>query len=337
MAILLWPLLSLLLCAPILVLLYRRDRWLKLTTVFAIYASILYAAGLVCFTLYPLPTGDSGPGITYGMTPILDPFNFLYDLQRDSIDTVMQLSLNVALFVPLGFIAKTLLKKGALATLGISFAATLLIEIAQLTGLFGAYPYSFRTFEVDDLICNTLGGMLGWALAHILLRFTAQEGQQLPPITHNPGFLRRCITLLTDALIIDTCAIIPRLVIVAGLRVAFGIDAYDPLLDQANVVLSILCYGSAFVVVEVVIPWIQNGATPAGMFYRMSCETQKRTGMTRVLFYGLRAIMLLALFVFLRYCALPFALFYACTRKMPYDFIPATLPHYDVSQSFSQE
>ena len=47
MAVLLWPLLSLLLTVPFLVVLYRRDGWLRLTAVFAIYASILYAAGLV--------------------------------------------------------------------------------------------------------------------------------------------------------------------------------------------------------------------------------------------------------------------------------------------------
>lgn len=46
-AVLVWPLLSLLPSVPVLVGLYRRDGWLPLATVFAVYASILYAAGLV--------------------------------------------------------------------------------------------------------------------------------------------------------------------------------------------------------------------------------------------------------------------------------------------------
>ena len=72
-AVLMWPLFSLLLTLPFLFALYRRDGWLTLSAVFAIYAAILYAIGLICFTLYPLPSGDSGPGITYGIEPILNP------------------------------------------------------------------------------------------------------------------------------------------------------------------------------------------------------------------------------------------------------------------------
>ena len=102
--------LSLLLSVPVLVGLYRRDGWLPLATVFAVYASILYAAGLVCFTLYPLPTGDSGPGITYGIPPILDPLNFVHDIAEGGVRAVLQLLFNIVLFVPLGFIARTLLK-----------------------------------------------------------------------------------------------------------------------------------------------------------------------------------------------------------------------------------
>lgn len=37
-------------------------------------------------------------------------------------------------------------------------------ELAQLTGLFGLYPCTFRTFEVDDLIFNISGLLVGFAL-----------------------------------------------------------------------------------------------------------------------------------------------------------------------------
>lgn len=106
-AVLMWPLFSLLLTLPFLFALYRRDGWLTLGTVFAIYAAILYAIGLICFTLYPLPSGDSGLGITYGIEPILNPLNFVNDISKDGIRAVFQLVFNVVLFVPLGFIAKT--------------------------------------------------------------------------------------------------------------------------------------------------------------------------------------------------------------------------------------
>lgn len=322
-AVLVWPLLSLLLSVPVLVGLYRRDGWLPLTTVFAVYASILYAAGLVCFTLYPLPTGDSGPGITYGIPPILDPLNFVHDIAEGGARAVLQLLFNIVLFVPLGFIARTLLKLRLPLALALSFAATCLIETAQLTGLYGAYPFAYRTFDVDDLICNTLGGVIGWGLGHVATKLTQREAEVLPPVTHHPGFVRRAVALWTDAMIIDVCSVVPRLMIVIGLKMLMG-DAFDEaMLSRVNAVVWVTCYGLAFAVVEVVVPWMRDGSTPAGLFYRMSCEMQQRTGTARAAFFATRAIVLLLVLVYPQYTALPLAVFYLVACKMPYDFIPA--------------
>ena len=97
------------------------------------YACILYSAGLGCFTLFPRPTGDAGPGITYGVPPILDPLNFVRDIAEGGVRAVFQLLFNIVLFVPLGFIARTLLKLKLPLMLALSFAATCLIETAQFT------------------------------------------------------------------------------------------------------------------------------------------------------------------------------------------------------------
>ena len=45
-----------------------------------------------------------------------------------------------------------------------SFLLSLLFELTQLTGLWFIYPRSYRTFDVDDLLANTLGGLLGFLL-----------------------------------------------------------------------------------------------------------------------------------------------------------------------------
>ena len=323
-AVLVWPLFSLLLTVPFLVYLYRRDGWLRLTAVFAIYASVLYGAGLVCFTLYPLPTGDSGPGITYGIPPVLDPFAFVPAIAQGGVRAVLQLLFNVVLFVPL--IANMLLKLKLVPTLALSFAITCLIETAQLTGLFGMYPYAFRTFDVDDLVCNTLGGVLGWALGYLANRLIFRGSTEVPPVTHQPGFVRRCVTFMTDALIINVCYVVPRIVIVVALRM-LGVDAPDvggATLEQLHAVVSMVCFVIAFVVVEVVVPWRTGGSTPAGLFYRMSCETEERTGANRALFYGLRAVVLFLVLRFPLFAAPPLALFYLIARKMPYDVIPAS-------------
>lgn len=325
MAVLLWPLLSAFLTLPILALLYRRDGWLRLATVFAVYASVLYAAGLVCFTLYPLPTGDEGPGITYGIPPILDPLRFVDDIASDGMHAVLQLLFNIILFVPLGFIASTLLKLGFAPAFALSLGTTCLIETAQLTGLFGAYPFAFRTFDVDDIVCNALGGLIGWALGSLATRVVMRSPEGPPPITHAPSFARRFVMLWTDVLIIDVCFVIPRLVAIVAVQLAFESDpaARALAIDQANAVLAPLCFAVAFAIVEVVIPWRHEGSTPAGTFYRASCETRLRSGANRIVFYAARTATLFALLAFLRYLAIPLAIFYAIARRMPYDFVPA--------------
>ena len=47
-----------------------------------------------------------------------------------------------------------------------TFILSLMIELAQLTGLFFTYPGSYRLFDVDDIMMNTLGGFLGTVLAN---------------------------------------------------------------------------------------------------------------------------------------------------------------------------
>lgn len=333
-AVLMWPLLSLLLTLPFLFALYRRDGWLALSAVFAIYAAILYAIGLICFTLYPLPSGDSGPGITYGIEPILNPLNFINDISKDGIRAVFQLVFNVVLFVPLGFIAKTLLKLKLPIAFLLALTCTCLIETAQLTGLFGMYPFAFRTFDVDDIICNTLGGSIGWMLGYLVDRLIMEDSTEPPTITHDPKFIRRCVTFWTDAMIIDFCFVIPRIIIFVGTKLLLG-DTSDALstsesvfgqsdltISQINEIVSMACFVIAFAVVEIIVPWRNDGSTPAGMFYRMSFETKKRSDVYRVIFYSIRSVVIFALLIYLRYLLLPLALFYLIARKMPYDFIP---------------
>ena len=161
------------------------------------------------------------------------------------------------------------------------------------------------------------------------------KGSTEPPeITHDPKFLRRCITFWTDAMIIDFCFVIPRIIIFVGTKLLLG-DTSDALstsesvfgqsdltISQINEVASMACFVIAFAVVEIIVPWRNDGSTPAGMFYRMSFETKKRSDVYRVIFYSIRSVVIFALLIYLQYLLLPLALFYLIARKMPYDFIP---------------
>ena len=315
LAVTLWPLTSLALTLPILAWLYHRDGRLRFGSAVSTYLAVLYVLGLGCFTLYPLPSGDSGLGITYGVPWQLDPLAFVGDFAREGVSTLPQIAFNVALFMPLGFIAGRLLRWGFWKSVIVGLLTSLVIETAQGTGLFGIYPYAYRTADVDDLIYNTLGAVLGWLAASALARALppgalAEEGE----VTHEPGFIRRCVAFWLDMLLVTLVSLVVGGVI--GLVLAM-LGASEGVRSHA---MDLVLY-AAFLWVELVAPWRHAGSTPGGAFVRMSCETREREGARRAAFYVLRVVLLGAAYFFFPILWPVFALFFLFARRMPYDFV----------------
>lgn len=139
---------------------------------------VLFALFILFLGLHPFPeraTLDCSDG---GVTPLLTPFGFvqgfarlwqagappsvwLHDLSVTS--TVM----NFVFFAMLGGLLAGQTARPGLALL---FVAGLsgLIETAQITALFGIYPCPYRHFEIDDLILNISGGMVGFGLVRAM-------------------------------------------------------------------------------------------------------------------------------------------------------------------------
>ena len=323
-AVIMWPFLSFLFTMPILTFLYHRDGRLRFSAAAAAYCSVLYLAGLACFTLYPLPTGSAGPGITYGIPPQLNPLNFIFDIMKDGWKAVFQTLFNVVLFMPLGFIAGRFLQMKLPATLILSLVATCLIETAQLTGLFGIYPYAYRTFEVDDIIFNTLGGVLGWFCAKLFARALPQAQIGTPEITHDPGFIRRIVALWIDLTLIALVAFGPWMFCDLISELLFDVAFMLPGMNAAQTenVLTLACFIVAFCGIELIFPWLKDGSTPGGAIVRMSFETKERLELARALFYVVRGAFLILLFTLPQVMVLFTLIFYLIARKMPYDYLP---------------
>lgn len=112
-------------------------------------------------------------------TPQLHPFHVIEQI-RETTDfslsdrstwgpalrspVVYEAIFNVMLTVPLGAYLCYLFRCRWWMALLIGMATTLLFETSQLTGLFGLYAHPYRLFDVDDLILNTAGTMLGFWL-----------------------------------------------------------------------------------------------------------------------------------------------------------------------------
>ena len=320
LALALWPFASLAATLPILAYLYHRDGRLKVASFVATYLAVLYVLGLGCFTLYPLPEGASGLGITYGVPWQLDPLAFVDDLRREGLGALPQMAFNVVFFVPLGLIAGRLLRLGFVPSVLLGFLASFAIEAAQGTGLFGIYPYAYRTADVDDLLWNTLGAAFGWVCSWLLSRVLPPGALAGPgEVTYAPGFVRRCVAFSLDMLLVGLVATVACVAVELALRFAPGGEAFRARWLEWPWPLAVSV--AVFVLVEWALPWARGGETPGGGFVRMSCETRPRTSGRRALFYLVRLAVLGFACLTLPFTWWAFGLFYLIARRMPYDYV----------------
>lgn len=166
---------------PTLIVQTRRYGAPSLRRLIGTAAVAVYGVALVAYTLLPLPSGDLAQWcVAHGVSGAqLTPGQFLADIQRDTAGlglratlmsrTVLQVVLNVALFVPLGALLRRYAGRGILTSTLAAFAVSLVIELTQYTGVWGLIGCSYRVADVDDLIANTFGGFVGAVLAPVFL------------------------------------------------------------------------------------------------------------------------------------------------------------------------
>ena len=159
---------------------------------------ILYLAGLLIFTLLPLPSDPVAACAAIIHWDNYIPFGSfvaVVDQFRDGENlrgTLYGLSilLNIALFVPFGALAETSWRirrmrsapadgsrlvrsiphRRVLAWVAIGCVLSCLIELTQYTGLFGVVPCTYRVVDIDDVIMNTLGAYAGVRLLPFMAR-----------------------------------------------------------------------------------------------------------------------------------------------------------------------
>ena len=75
-----------------------------------------------------------------------------------------QILLNTLLLMPVGLLFRALYGESLLRCIVYGFLISLLFETTQLTGIWGLAKCPYRVFDVDDLLTNTVGAVLGWSL-----------------------------------------------------------------------------------------------------------------------------------------------------------------------------
>lgn len=171
-----FPILAFLFTIPFILNQYHKYASIQKIRVIIIYSFILYMLTAYFMVILPLPSRSSVLHLT---TPRvrLSPFFFIGDFLAKTSLVVSNPStylsalkeacfyvpaFNILLTIPFGMYLRYYFRCSLKKTVLFSFLLSLFYELTQLSGLYFIYPRSYRLFDVDDLILNTLGGVIGY-------------------------------------------------------------------------------------------------------------------------------------------------------------------------------
>ena len=142
---------------------------------------------MAMYTVTGLPTAYTLRfDFSLNLIPLIDIMNSPAEYMKNTI-------LNILLFMPLGFLLPVIwseyrdAKKMALTGLAVS----VLIEILQI--------FTFRFTDIDDLITNTLGTVLGYGIAKMIsfkLPFKITEKEKTVPMKFGPVIIWGTVFLI---------------------------------------------------------------------------------------------------------------------------------------------
>lgn len=241
----------------------RWRRWPGLVSA----ATILYVVALVAFTTFPFPD-LSDPDLctgaslrSYWQTTPLASLSELTSYATEAgwaatltSGVFLQVFFNVVFFVPLGFLLAYRWRRNLVQALGITLLVTVAIEATQGTGIWGLMPCPYRLADVDDLIANTLGGLLGWSLGRWVGRYLPSPRPVPDPDLDAPT--RRRIAL-ANAMDIYTFFFAAALIEVIAFAVGRPIEPGSLALAATALALSLLLF--------VVIPGLRSDRAGPGI------------------------------------------------------------------------
>jgi glycopeptide antibiotics resistance protein len=214
-------------------------------------AVVLYASALVAFTLFPFPNFAGGFCAKHEGTSHwqLQPFASLDDVtahasnhtfvQTLTSGVFLQALMNVIFFVPLGFFLAYRSRRSLPTTTLVAFVVSLSIELTQGTGLWGLAPCPYRLADVDDLLTNTGGAILGWFLAVAIRRWLPDPAPERQPDPGPPGMVRDGVGVLLDAYTF----IFTVVVLTLGLRfVGIDLAVNSVVFGASGLVVSLLLF-----------------------------------------------------------------------------------------------
>ncbi|UDY35246.1 VanZ family protein [Dermatobacter hominis] len=242
---------ALLVFVPEVAIRYRRSGRMTASDLAALVVVPVYGLAVWTYTLLPLPDPDD----LVCQDPSFRPFGSFQAIRAAGVDSLADLAtnwplasavLNVLLFVPLGVILRWRYRRGAVVAGLVGLGVSLLVETTQLTGIWGVYPCAYRYFDVDDLITNTTGALIGSLLSWFVLRHRP-EPHVVPDERMMTGG-QRIVAVVCDVL---TILLVGTATVVAWRAIALRVLEVDA--DQHLGVQRALQWGVPFLVEAVVV------------------------------------------------------------------------------------
>lgn len=171
-----FPVIAFLFTIPFILNQYHKYGSIHKLRVCIIYSFILYMMTIYFLVILPLPNINE---VTRPVSEMiqLQPFAFVQDFMKETSLVISDPStylkalkencfytviFNIFMTIPFGMYLRYYFKCSLKKVTICSFFLSFFFEFTQLTGLYFIYPAPYRLFDVDDLLMNTLGGVLGF-------------------------------------------------------------------------------------------------------------------------------------------------------------------------------
>ena len=209
----------------------------------------------------------------------LIPFNFINDIIKNShivlnnpstyLKGICNVSVytvvfNIFMTIPFGMYLRYYFKCSIKKTFLYSFLLSLFFELTQLSGLYFIYPRPYRLFDVDDLLTNTIGGVIGYYIMGLFNKILPTR-EEIDNKSIQKGMmvsgLRRITLFFFDILI-------------------FGIIyTFLYLVSRINLNIEHMGFKSfifLFIIYYIIIPFISKGRTLGGIYLKVKIEYKNK-------------------------------------------------------------
>ena len=272
--------LAIMLFIPWLIYTYRKYSYLPLSTTLITFSFVFYFLSALFLVLLPLPEIRDTCSLQKPDTQhySLVPFQFVANtLENSGIflslpSTYMQLFkqpsfyqalFNFLLLLPFGVYLRSFFqeKKHWKKALGFTFVLTLFYEVTQVTGIYGIYNCAYRIFDVDDLMLNTAGGVLGFFIAPAVL--------ELFPSKQSVNEKAEKLLILDEVKAMSVL-----LAIIIDLFISNMVVKLVLSMTNVNEVIEIIASTIAFFVMFFIIPFLWSGHTVGTKIMRFHYDSK---------------------------------------------------------------